>query len=247
MSLSPRTWVALAAAFVIVTLLLTLTAVTLISQREKTVLLNKQIATLITEATVVLHGVAPVLNAVPAHSSTIKGRANALAHLVSQAGPLVGQLNATGMPGTLAETGQLVYSLQQHGRLTSALDNVSALASSANRAALVTRLGQLLDELPAASALIAQFRGLVSGVEHFHLVSGAARGLADLRTLVRVQTRALHVAGATLDNGRGTRIIAGRTLATARSTLATAQQILRIAVQTLAHTASLDRKVGPVP
>ena len=109
MSLSPGTWVALAAAFVIVTLLLTLTAVTLISQREKTVLLNKQIATLISEATVVLHGVAPVLNAVPAHSSTIKGRANALAHLVSQAGPLIGQLNATGMPGTLAETGQLVY------------------------------------------------------------------------------------------------------------------------------------------
>ena len=140
-----------------------------------------------------------------------------------------------------------MYSLQQNGRLTSALDNVSALASSANRAALVTRLGQLLDQLPAASALIAQFRGLLSGVQHYHLISGAAQGLGDLRTLVRLQTRALRVAGATLANGRITRMIAAQTLATAKGTLATAQQILTIAVQTLAHAESLDRKVGPVP
>jgi hypothetical protein len=246
-SLSRGTWFALVSAFVVVTLLLTLTAVTLISQRQKTVLLNKQIATLITEATLALHGVAPILHAVPAHSSTIKARANSVAHLVSQAGPLIEQLNASGLPGTIVATGQLVNSLQQQGRLTSTLDNVSTLASSANRAALVTRLGQLLDELPAASALIAKFHGLVSGVQRYHLVAGAAQGLGDLRTLVRLQTRALRVAGATLGNGRSARIIAARTLTTARSTLATAQQILTIAVQTLAHAESLDRKVGPVP
>ena len=148
---------------------------------------------------------------------------------------------------TLAETGSLVSSLEQQGRLVSALDNVSALASSANRAALVARLGRLLDELPAASALIGQTRALIRGVDHYHLVSGAARGIGYLRTLVRLQTRALHVAAATLDNGRSLRTIAGRTLATANGTLATARQILAIAVQTLAHAESLDRKVGPVP
>ena len=88
-SLSRGTWLALTGAFVVLTVLLTLTVVILTSQRQKTVLLNQQIATLITEATVVLHGVAPALNAVPARSSTIKARANSLAHLVSQAGPFL--------------------------------------------------------------------------------------------------------------------------------------------------------------
>ena len=192
-----------------------------------------QLATLVTEATAVLHGVAPALDAVPAHSSTIRVRANSLAHLVSQGGPLIGQLNATGFPGTLAEIGQLVYSLQQQGRLTSALDNVSTLAFSANRAALVTRLGQLLNELPAVSALIAQFRGVLSGVQQYHLISGAAQGVGDLRTLVRLQTRALHVAEATLSNGRSTHVIAGQTRDIAGQTRDIAGQTRDIAGQTL--------------
>ena len=48
-------------------------------------------------------------------------------------------------------------------------------------------------------------------------------------------------------DGFGEFYSAKRTLRTAQATLAAAQQILTIAVQTLAHAASLDRKVGPVP
>jgi uncharacterized protein YoxC len=246
-SLSLPTWGALIAAFLVVTLLLTLTTVTLISQRQKTVLLNKQIAVLLDESTIALHRAEPLLGAVPAHSSTIKSRADTLAHLVSQAGPLVGQLNATGLPSTVAATGQLVNSLQQQGLLTSTLENVGSLAAAANGSGLVNRLGQLVDAVPAASALIAQLGNLASGIEKYRLIPGAARGLGNLQELVRLQTRALRVARATLATGRSTRTIAGQTLATAQSTLGTAQQILTIAEQTLTHAANLDSKVGTVP
>jgi hypothetical protein len=246
-SLSVPTWLALIAAFIVITLLLTVTTVTLISQRQKTVLLNKQIAALLDESTVALHGAAPLLGAVPAHSSTIKSRADSLAHLVSQAGPLVGQLNATGLPSTVAATGQLVNSLQQQGLLTSTLENVGGLAAAANGSGLVNRLGQLVGELPAASALIAQLGNLATGVDRYRLIPHAARGLRDRQELVRLQTRALRVARATLATGRSTRTIAGQTLTTAQRTLGTAQQILTIAEQTLTHAANLDRKVGAVP
>jgi hypothetical protein len=228
-------------------LLLTVLTVTLISQRQKTALLNKQIAVLLDESTLALHGAKPLLAAVPVRSSTIKERATSLASLVSQAGPLIGQLNATGLPTTVAETGQLVNSLEAQGLLTSTLGNVSTLASAANGAGLVPRFRTLLDELPAASVLIAQLSNLATGVQSYHLISGAAHGLHNLQVLVSLQTRALHVAQATLATGRGTRAIAGQTLTTAKRTLGTAQQILTIAEQTLAHAASLDRKVGPVP
>jgi hypothetical protein len=226
-SLSRPTWAALIAAFLIVTALLTLTTVTLISQRQKTVVLNKQLGTLVAETTVALHGVTPLLGAVPAHSTTIRSRADSLAHLVSAARPLVGQLTAGDLPTTL--------------------DNVSGLAASVNRAALVARFGELLDELPAASALITKLTSLAAAAQGYHLVPRAAQGLHDIGVLVRVQTRALRVAQATLENGRSARSIAQRSLTTAQATLSAARQILTVAQQTLAHAASLDRKVGPVP
>jgi hypothetical protein len=65
--------------------------------------------------------------------------------------------------------------------------------------------------------------------------------------LVRLQRRALRVAHATLESGRAARTIAGKTPTTTQSTLAAAQHTLTVAEQTLAHAASLDRKVGPVP
>jgi hypothetical protein len=246
LSLSVPTWLALIIAFLVVTVLLTVTTVTLVSQRQRTVLLNRQIAALLAESTVALHGAAPVLGAVPGRS-TIKARADSLAHLVSQAEPLVGQLNATGLPSTVAATGQLVSSLQQQGLLTNTLANVGTLAAAANGAGLVTRLGRLVDTLPAAAAVIRQFASLAAGVQHYRLIPGAARGLADLRELVRLQTHALHVSQATLTTSRRTRSIAAQTLSAANRTLATAQQILTIAQQTLTHAANLDRKVGPVP
>lgn len=247
LSLSVPARLALLAAFLILTLLLAVTTVTLISQRQKTVLLNKQIALLLDESTVALHGAKPLLDAVPAHSSTIKTRANSLAQLVSQAEPLVAQLSAAGLPSTVAATGELVNSLQQQGLLTSTLGNLSELAAAANGTGLVGRLRQLLDELPAASALIAQLGSLAADVQSYRLIPNAARGLRNLQLLVSLQTRALHVAQATLATGRSTRTIAGQTLTTAKKTLGSAQQILSIAEQTLAHAASLDRKVGPVP
>jgi hypothetical protein len=111
----------------------------------------------------------------------------------------------------------------------------------------VTRLGRLVDELPAAAALIRQFGSLATGVQRYRLIPGAARGLRDLQELVRLQKRALHVSQATLATGRSTRTIAAGTLTAANRTLAIAQQILTIAQQTLTHAANLDRKVGPVP
>jgi hypothetical protein len=188
-----------------------------------------------------------LLGAVPARSSTIRSRADSLAHLVSQARPLVGQLTTSGLPGTVAATGQLVDSLERQGLLTNTLDSVGALAASANRAALVSRFGGLLDELPAASALIAALTRLAAGVRDYRLIPDAARGLHGIGQLVRLQTQALRVARATLANGRSARTIAKQTLATAQTTLAAAQRILVVAEQTLGHAASLDRKVGPVP
>jgi hypothetical protein len=246
-SLSPATWAALIAAFLIVTALLTLTAVTLISQRQRTVLLNQQLGALVGETSVALHGVTPLLRAVPPRSATIKSRADSVARLVSRATPLVGQLAASGLPSTLTATGQLVSSLEQHGRLTNTLDNVSVLAASANQAALVTRLGGLLDAVPSASALIAQLTNLAGQVQEYRLIPSAARGLKNIGVLVHLQAHALRVSEATLENGRSARAIAKQTLRTAQTTLAAAQQILTIAEQTLAHAASLDRKVGPVP
>lgn len=57
-------------AFTILVALLGLTAVTLISQRDRTVL-NKQIATVLSETMLVLKRAAPLLDALPAQSSTI--------------------------------------------------------------------------------------------------------------------------------------------------------------------------------
>lgn len=247
LSLSVPTRIAAIVAFLVLAALLTVTTVTLISQRQKTVLLNRQIAALIDESRIALRGTAPLLNAVPRHSATIKARADSAARLVSAAAPLVRRLTTAGLPETVSAAGQLVSSLQQQGLVTSALANVSVLAASANRAGVVPLFGQLVGELPAASSLIEQLRTLASGVRSYRLISGAAGGLRNLSELVHLQTHALQVARAQLATGRSTRALTARTLATANRTLGTALKILGIAQQTLAHAASLDRKVGAVP
>jgi hypothetical protein len=247
-SLPPRAWVGLTAGFLIITALLVLTAVTLISQRQRTVILNRQLGTLVGEATLALHGLAPVLDAVPGSGSTIRSRADAAAGLVSAARPLVGQLSATELPETVAAAGGLIDDIDHY--------------------ALVSRLDALLEQVPAGSALIGQLRRLLLAVGREGLVPGIAGGLQDLRALVALEARTLATQQATLRNGRQNHSTAQQTLsatrqalqatrqalqatrqtvALTRQTVALTQQTLSVAQQTLVHAASLDRKVGPVP
>lgn len=120
-----------------ITILLALTAVTLISQRQRTVLLNRQIASLLSQTTLVLKHVGPVLDALPARSSTVTARARSAADLVAQARPLVAGLRAADLPQTLSATGQLLQSIDQPGVLANTVANLDRLASDANQARFV--------------------------------------------------------------------------------------------------------------
>jgi hypothetical protein len=246
-SLSRRTWTALIIGFAVITLLLTLTAVTLISQRQRTVLLNRQLGSLLGEATLVLKRAGPALDAVPAHSATIASRARSAANLVTEARPLVSALSSSGLPGTVSAAGQLLQSIDQPGALEHTLSNLDMLATDANQAGLVSRLVPLVEEVPAASRLITTLLSLIGSIQSSRFVDRALGGLENLATLVRLQTRTLSTEKATLQNGRATRGITAAALTTTQQTLAIAQRILTVAEQTLSHVASLDRKTGPSP
>lgn len=200
-SLSRRTWAALIAGFALVILLLTLTAVTLISQRQRTVLLNQQLGTLVHEATLALHGAAPLLGAVPARSSTVKSRASSLAQLVSDTGPLVRQLRATGFPATISAVGQSAASLK--GELPAAstlIVELQALATATQR----------LQLLPRASAGLSDLAELVRLQTRALSVSRATLGTGrDTRGIARQTLAAVE-----------------RVLATAQQTLTVANQTL---------------------
>lgn len=232
-SLSGRAWAGLTAAFLVITALLVLTTVTLISQRQRTVLLNHQLGALVGEATLALHTAGPLLKAAPA-STTIRTRADAAAGLVSQARPLIDDLRATDLPETLAAAGGLIDEI--------------------NHDAVVPRLDALLAQVPAGAALIAQLRGVLTTVDRDGIVPGIAGGLHNLRALVALEGRSLNTQITTLRYTRSTHTTAQQTLnatrqalAQTRQILALARQTLNVAQQTLAHAASLDRKVGPVP
>jgi hypothetical protein len=199
-SLTAGLKIALVAGFLVVTALLVLTAVTLVSQRQRTVLLNRQLATLVDEATAALHGAAPLLASVPARSSTVRSRADSLAALVSETRPLVGQLNAGGLASTLSATGQLVASLEQQGRLSTTLDDLGTLAASADQSGLVPRLVRGLQDVGELVSL--QVRALRVG--QATLANGRSARAISQRTLTVAQT----------------------TLAAARRILSVAQQTL---------------------
>lgn len=239
-TISGRTWAALGGAFLVLTLLLGLTAVTLISQRQRTVLLNRQLGALVNEASFALHAAKPVLDAQPASSSTVRSRARSLAALVAQARPLVGQLRARGLPQVVGAAGQLLDSLQQDNRLIVSLDDVGALAADADRSRIIARLGPLLNDAAAESSLIAQLARLAGTAQSLRLLPRAASGLDSVGELVRLARQTLHLNKQSL-------AVQKATLATGRGTRDIAQQILTVAQQTLAHAASLDSKVGPVP
>jgi hypothetical protein len=246
-SLSARTWTALIIGFSILVILLAVTAVTLISQRQRTVELNKQLGALLNQTTQVLGRVGPVLDAVPAQSSTIASRARDAADLVSQARPLVSALNASGFPGTVSAAGQLLQSIDQPGALSHTLANVDELTTSANQVGLVPRLALLLSDIPAASSLISE-------AQDTQLISRLVGGLDNIgrlvslqRAVLNVQSRTLAVQEATLRTARQTRKLTTEAAATARRTLAVVETILAVAKETLAHTANIDRKTGPAP
>jgi hypothetical protein len=242
-SLSPRGWTALAVAFVVITALLGLTAITLISQRQRTVLLNKQISTLLDETTLLLKRAGPALDALPQSSSTVASRARLAADLVAKARPLVAGLRASNLPQTLGTAGQLLQSIAQPGALAHTLANLDVLASAANQAGLVPRFVPLLNEVPALSRLISQTTSLESSAERADLVSRAVGASNDVATMVRLQSRTLAIQKATLRNGRSTRALTSQMLATANRIMALTVELLDVARQTLAHTANLDRKV----
>ncbi|MCA1657285.1 MAG: hypothetical protein LC713_06205 [Actinobacteria bacterium] len=227
------TRIAAVAGFLVLTALLALTTVTLISQRQRTVPLNRQIGVLLGEATLVLDRVRPALGAVPANSATIRSRARAASDLVNQSRPLVSALAASGLPDTVSATGSLVRAL-----------SASGLPDT------VTAAGQLIASLERQNGLsmtLADLDGLIAAVRSAHLVPRASAGINALFELVALQQRTLRIQEATLATGRANRTIAAHTLVATRQALATAAQTLAVAQQTLAHAASLDRKVGPVP
>jgi hypothetical protein len=237
----------LAIAFAVLTLLLALTAVTLISQRQRTVLLNKQLGALVGEATLVVNRVRPALDALPTTGSTIATRARSAADLVTETRPLVRALSASGLPDTVSAAGQLLQTIDQPGALAHTLANLDELTTAANQAGIVPRLVPLLSEVPAGSRLISELSSLVAGVRSSGLLPRTLGGLRNLAELVALQTRALAVQEATLKTGQRTSQVTVEALRTARSTLAVAQRILTIAEQTLAHAANIDRKTGPAP
>jgi hypothetical protein len=212
---------ALSLAFIILVALLGLTAVTLISQRDRTVLLNKQIATLLGETTLVLKQAAPLLDALPAQSSTITSGARSAADLVSQARPLVGALSAAGLPDTVGAAGQLLQSIDQPGAVAHTLANLDELATTANQIGVVPRLRGGLDDLATLVSL--------------------------QRALLSVQRRTLAVQVATLQTGDRTNHLTAEVLTTARRALNVVGTILSVARQTLTHAANIDRKTGPAP
>jgi hypothetical protein len=212
---------ALTLAFIILVSLLGLTAVTLISQRDRTVLLNKQIATLLGETTLVLKRATPLLDALPAQSSTLTSGARSAADLVSQTRPLVSALNAAGLPDTVGAAGQLLQSIDQPGAVAHTLANVDEVATAANQIGIVPRLRGGLDDLATLVSL--------------------------QRTLLQVQRRTLAVQEATLETGNRTNHLTAQVLTTARRSLSVVETILSIARQTLAHAANIDRKTGPAP
>jgi hypothetical protein len=246
-SLSRRAWTALSLAFAVLTLLLGLTAVTLISQRQRTVLLNKQLGALVGEATVVIKRVQPALDALPANGSTISSRARSASDLVSEARPLIQSLNASGLPDTVSAAGQLLRTIDQPGAVAHTLANLDQLSTAANQAGIVPRLVPLLAEVPAGSHLISELTSLVAEVKSTSLVPRALGGLNDLAELVRLQVRSVAVQQATLVTAQRTGELTGQALKTARTTLATAERILAVAEQTLLHAANIDRKTGPAP
>jgi hypothetical protein len=243
-SFSARAWAGLIVGFALLLLLLAVTAITLISQRQRTVLLNKQIGVLLGQTSLVLKRAAPILDAVPAQSSTISSRARSAADLVAEARPLVSALSAKRLPDTVGVAGDVLRSIDRPGMLQSTVANVDALAGAANRTNLVSRLLPLLDEVPAGSQLISQLGSLATEAQRGNLISRALGGLDDLKTLVRLQTRTLAIQVATLQNGRRTRELTADTLATAQSTLAVAKQILAVAEQTLTHAANIEDRPG---
>jgi hypothetical protein len=146
-ALSTGTRIAAVAAFVVLTALLALTAVTLISQRQRTALLNRQLGALVGETTLVLDRVRPALGAVPASSATIRSRASAASDLVNQARPLVRALNAGGLPDTVAAAGQLIASLQRQNGLSVTLADLDGLIAAVRSANLVPRAAAGIDAL----------------------------------------------------------------------------------------------------
>lgn len=216
LALSARAWTALIAGFTVVVVLLAVTTVTLISQRQRTVLLNRQLGTLVGQATGALRRLAPVLGAVPARSATITSRASDAADLVGETRRFLGALSEDG--------------------LLSTVDGVDTLVSTANREGVIPRLIPLLDDAPGAARSLSQLSALASAIDGEKLIPRAAGGLRDLGTLVALQ-RAL------LATERSARRIEARTLGTGRATLTATLRLLAIGEQTLAHVENLDRKV----
>jgi hypothetical protein len=227
----------------VITALLALTTITLISQRQRTVLLNKQIAALLGETTRVLRRAGPALDALPRQSSTVASRARAAADLIAETRPLVAGLRKSDLPQTLSTAGQLLQSIGPPSTLAHTLANLDAVSTDANQTRLIPRFVPLLNEVPAASHLISQTRSLETSLEGADLISRAVAAFHDLETMVRLQQRTLAIQEATLQTGRQTQALTSQMLARADRLIALATALLDVARQTLGHTTSLDNKV----
>jgi hypothetical protein len=114
-SLSRRATAALLAGFLVITLLLALTTVTLISQRQRTVLLNRQLGSLLAEATLVVKRAGPTLAALPSRSATVTSGAHSAAELIRGSRSLIADLRARGLPDAVSAAGQLLETIDQPG------------------------------------------------------------------------------------------------------------------------------------
>lgn len=195
MQLSPATRAALLGGFVVIVALLVLMTVTLVSQRQRTVLLNRQLGALVGETTLVLRHAAPLLDALPAHSSTIATRARSAAALVAEARPVVQALSDS----------QLISQVRSLAATTGQSDlipQLSSLATTARQSALIPRTLGGLRNLGAlvnleAQALEVRQATLQNARRSTHLTAGS---LSTARDALSVAEHILSVAEQTLSH-----------------------------------------------
>jgi hypothetical protein len=243
--------------------------VTLIGQKQRTDVLNRQLGALASEVTIAVGRVTPALDAVPRSSSTIAARSGAAAKLVNAARPLIAALSANKLPATVHEVGALSAAATQAGivpglvpllsevpalsTLVSTLEPVVQSADTAGlvpaASTLVSNVEPLIDALrttgliPAASSLVSNVAPLVASIKQADLVPRAVSGFSNLTEVVSLLRGSLTVQQATLRVAGATRQLTSDGLGTTQAIRSDADQILAIARQTLSEVTDLDQKV----
>jgi hypothetical protein len=195
--LAPPAWLAAGAALAVIVALLALTAVTLINQRDRTVLLNHQLGTLLARTDRLERGVEPLL--------TVLRHDRRLAATVSDLDAVLAEVRRSGVVGRASEV---------LATAPAVLAQVRGVLGQLEQTDLIGRAGGAFTNL--ATLVRLQARSLT--VQEANL--GVARGTRSLaaRTLLTAQGT-LRATSAALGVARGTRAIAAEVLSVAQMTL----------------------------